>query len=272
VDPSIVAEIQKRLDHTIASEGVNIPLAIESGSRAWGFPSPDSDYDCRFVYVRRKQDYMAMFQKRDVIELPLTPIFDVNGWDLQKAIKLMLKGNAVILEWLQSPINYRRDQEFCRSLLELATRIVDRSAIVSHYLHLLEGTLSRHFNTSDKPSVKKLFYVLRPAMALRQMRLQENLSYPEMNMQEMMLKCNLPEVLQNSIDRLLAKKAVTRELGNVSAPLEILDFVMNELRLAQATLRPKKRLSPETKNFAEETFLKLVDRHCSPDEVAEAVR
>jgi uncharacterized protein len=261
VDPSIVADIQKQIDETIESERISIPLAVESGSRAWGFPSPDSDYDCRFVYVRRKQDYAALFQKRDVIELPLTPIFDVNGWDLQKAIKLMLKGNAVVLEWLQSPLHYRKDQEFWAALLALAQNIVDRSAILDHYLHLLEGTLTRHFDSSDTPSVKKLFYVLRPAMALRQLRLHAELTYPDMNMQNMMRTCDLPIELRNCIEDLLAKKAITRELGSVAAPPEILDFVIAELNLAKATRHPKKRLTADKTNQAENAFSSLLDRY-----------
>jgi uncharacterized protein len=261
VDPSIVADIQNQIDQTIANERISIPLAVESGSRAWGFPSPDSDYDCRFVYVRRKQDYMALFQKRDVIELPLTPVFDVNGWDLQKAIKLMLKGNAVVLEWLQSPIHYRKDDKFCTALLILAKDIVDRFAILDHYLHLLEGTITRHLVSSETPSVKKLFYVLRPAMALRQLRLHLELTYPDMNMQNMMQACDLPLGLRDCIDALLAKKALTRELGAVAAPREIMEFVMTELELAKTARHPKKRLTTEKSNHAEHAFTALLDRY-----------
>jgi uncharacterized protein len=261
VDPSIVVEIQKQIDQTIASESISIPLAVESGSRAWGFPSPDSDYDCRFVYVRRKQDYAALFQKRDVIELPLTPIFDVNGWDLQKAVKLMLKGNAVVLEWLQSPLHYRKDSQFCAALLELAKKIVDRSAILDHYLHLLEGTLTRHFDSAETPNVKKLFYVLRPAMALRQLRIHAKLTYPDMNMHNMMQACDLPLDLRNCIEDLLAKKAVTRELGAVSAPRETMDFVVAELNLAKMNRNPKRRLTAEKTSHAEYAFSALLDRY-----------
>lgn len=101
----VVANIDRRLEAIRAQNHVVIPIAIESGSRAWGF-LPDSDYDCRFIFVRRLEDYLSPWVKRDVIETPLEGVFDVNGWDLGKALKLMLKGNAVILEWLTSPIVY----------------------------------------------------------------------------------------------------------------------------------------------------------------------
>jgi len=97
LDPTVVAEIDARL----GSLGVAIPWAIESGSRAWGFPSPDSDYDCRFIFVRSASDYLSLWPKRDVIETPLDEIFDVNGWDLIKAVRLLVQGNAVVAEWLQ---------------------------------------------------------------------------------------------------------------------------------------------------------------------------
>jgi uncharacterized protein len=260
MEPSVVSEIQTRLDSVIVSERIAIPLAVESGSRAWGFPSPDSDYDCRFVYVRQQKDYMALFQKRDVIELPLTPVFDVNGWDLQKAIKLLLKGNAVILEWLQSPIVYRKNVEFSSQLLNLAETIVDRAAVYDHYFHLLEGTLKRHFSDGKTPSVKKLFYILRPAMAMRQMRINPSLVFPSMNLQQMIAASELGEALQTIIQELLAKKAVTRELGSVAAPPEVISFVMDEMGLVESLKQHKQRLAPERVEKAEQMFLSLISK------------
>lgn len=96
---AIISAIRRRLDVARAS-GVSIAFAIESGSRAWGFPSPDSDFDCRFVYVRPSADHLALTLHRDVIEFPVTTELDVGGWDLRKALKLALKGNAVIYEWV----------------------------------------------------------------------------------------------------------------------------------------------------------------------------
>ncbi len=95
-------------------------LAIESGSRAWGFPSPDSDYDCRFIYVRRRDDYLTLYPPRDVIEFPLEGELDINGWDLGKALRLLLKGNAVVIEWLTSPYAYAGDASFRDEALALA--------------------------------------------------------------------------------------------------------------------------------------------------------
>jgi hypothetical protein len=98
MDPATVALIDARLEAIRRKHGVTIPLAIESGSRAWGFPSPDSDYDCRFVFIRPIEHYLTPWPDRDVIETPIEGDLDANGWDLGKALTLMLKGNAVIIE------------------------------------------------------------------------------------------------------------------------------------------------------------------------------
>ena len=116
--------MQARLDSVVRERGVRILHAIESGSRAWGFPSPDSDYDCRFVHCHPLADYARLRPPRDVIETPLTPVLDVNGWDIRKALALGLKGNAVILEWLRSPIVYRGEPGFAAAMDALLTECV----------------------------------------------------------------------------------------------------------------------------------------------------
>jgi len=228
MDPAIVAEIRSKLDAICRDEEVVIPLAIESGSRAWGFPSPDSDYDCRFIYLRSLKGNVALFPPSDVVELPLTGVFDVNGWDLRKAMKLLLKGNAVVIEWLQSPIAYRDDADFRSELLALARDIVDRSMVINHYYHLLGSTMRRHFAGEGPPSLKKIFYALRPALALRQMRLRPRIVFPAMTIQDIMAECELTVSLSNLIEALVEKKAQTREMGREPAPLELLAFIRDE--------------------------------------------
>lgn len=135
-DPAVVDAIDRRLEAVESEHGVRIGLAVESGSRAWGFPSPDSDYDCRFIFVRSTDQYLSPWVKRDVIETPLDAVLDVNGWDVGKALKLVLKGNAVVAEWLRSSIVYRGDETLRSELLSFARRFLDRDSIGRHYLHL----------------------------------------------------------------------------------------------------------------------------------------
>ena len=103
-------------------ESVRILFAVESVSRAWGFPSPDSDYDARFVYVREPDWYLSLESGRNVIELPIQDDFDVNGWDIRKALLLIMKPNPVLIEWLSSPIRYRWNDILCGRLRAFAER------------------------------------------------------------------------------------------------------------------------------------------------------
>ena len=225
LDPTVVAEIDVRL----AGAGVAIPWAIESGSRAWGFPSPDSDYDCRFIFVRPATDYLSPWPKRDVIETPLDAVFDVNGWDLIKAVRLLLKGNAVVVEWLRSPIVYSGDVEFRSELLALAAEVSNRALIGRHYLHV--GRQKWTPGEADM-SIKKIFYSLRPAAVLRWMRTNGDSLVPPMNLAELLEQCAPPADVLAETQDLLAKKAVTRELGRGAIPPGIAHFVEEEFALA----------------------------------------
>ena len=121
----IIAEINENLDEIERKEGVRILHAVESGSRAWGFASPDSDYDVRFVYARPKEDYLRLDELRDVIEWQLDEVLDINGWDLKKALRQFAKGNATLFEWSESPIIYRTTQEWAR-IKEVSKRSEER--------------------------------------------------------------------------------------------------------------------------------------------------
>lgn len=96
--PNAPAAVLEALARIRAEHGVRIPLAVESGSRAWGFSSPDSDREARFLFVRPAAQLLTPWPPRDVIELPIVGDLDVNGWELGKALKLLLKGNAVVVE------------------------------------------------------------------------------------------------------------------------------------------------------------------------------
>jgi len=235
-DAPTVAAIDGLLDSVATENRVSIPLAIESGSRAWGFPSPDSDYDCRFVYVRTPDQYLSPWTPRDVIETPLVGDLDVNGWDLGKALKLMLKGNAVIIEWLRSPIVYRGDPVFRDEFLELAERCTERSLIARHYLHLGERQRNTYFGDGKDVAIKKLFYALRPAAALRWMRLRPGGLLPPMDFPTLMAECDPSADVRVLIDDLLALKAQTRELGSGPLPEPIQRFIDEEFATARESL------------------------------------
>src|SRR5215470_15217825 len=220
-DPAMVAAIDAWLAAVAHEHKATVLLAIESGSRAWGFPSPDSDYDCRFIYVRRREDYLALWPQRDVIEFPIDGALDVNGWDLGKALRLLLKGNAVVIEWLTSPYAYAGDVRFRDEALALAREVVRPGPIARHYRHLGERQRRTYFSDTRAVEIKKLFYALRPAVALRWLRLHPGAAIAPMHFPTLAAESDLPAEVAAIVQDLLARKAVTRELGTGTLPQPI---------------------------------------------------
>ena len=128
--------IISRLREIEGENTVKILYACESGSRAWGFPSSDSDYDVRFVYIRSVESYLSVQKSRDVIEYPEIGKLDISGWDLQKALLLLRKSNPPLLEWLGSPIVYLEGYSIAAQMRELAAQYYSATASVYHYLHM----------------------------------------------------------------------------------------------------------------------------------------
>ena len=122
MDQTIKKQIIEKLHEQENIHAIKIPLAIESGSRGWGFASPDSDYDCRFIYVHKKNDYLTVFPKKDVLESEVNAVFDINGWDLKKVILHLVKSNAVMLEWLSSNEIYFKDEKVAHILNQLGEK------------------------------------------------------------------------------------------------------------------------------------------------------
>lgn len=214
-DPAAVQEIRARLD-LARQAGVKILFAIESGSRAWGFPSPDSDYDCRFVYVRPVEEHLVLKVQRDVIEFPIEGEIDAGGWDLRKALLLALKGNAVILEWVKSPHAYEEIAGFRDSLLSVLDEIEEPDLVARHYL----GLLKRHDIASAEGDVrlKKLFYAIRPALSLAYVQERGFRALPPMDIGSLMAGVKLPPGLADLLGELLAIKNATREMGTGPVP------------------------------------------------------
>lgn len=162
--PQIRQSIIEQLKRIEREENVRILYACESGSRAWGFPSRDSDYDVRFLYIKPAEWYLSIFEKRDVIEQPISDKLDMSGWDLKKALRLFRKSNPPLLEWLQSPIQYMERYSAATRIRELAAGMFSPRASMHHYLHMASGNY-RTYLQGDTVKIKKYFYVVRPLLA-----------------------------------------------------------------------------------------------------------
>ncbi len=217
-----VREISARLD-AVRNSGIRIGFAIESGSRAWGFPSPDSDYDCRFVYVRPVRDHLGLQPVRDVIEFPIVGDIDTGGWDLRKALLLALKGNAVVVEWVKSPFVYEEEPGFRQRLDDVLTAIMVPARVSAHYHGLLQRYTLR---SAHEPVVlKKLLYGVRPAVALEWMRQRNFAALPPMNLLEVLDQTDIPRDARSAILELVETKKVTREMGEGLPPPPLFDFM-----------------------------------------------
>lgn len=242
-DAEVVSQIDARLDQVEADHGVRVLWAIESGSRAWGFASPDSDYDCRFLYVRPRQAYLDLWPGRDVIETPLEGLLDVNGWDLAKAVRLAVAGNATVGEWLRSPWVYRGEPEFREALLDLVGNVADRSRLRRHYLHVGRDQWSLA-GEGDGVKLKKVFYAVRPALTLTW--LDAHAGVPPMDVDSLLDQVELAGDVRSEIDELRALKAVTRELGSAPVPprlaawvAEVLGGLDDEIEAAPGEVRAR---------------------------------
>ncbi|RKM55259.1 nucleotidyltransferase domain-containing protein [Butyrivibrio sp. X503] len=220
----ILKEINEKLDEIEAKEKVKILHAVESGSRAWGFASPDSDYDVRFVYVREHDDYLCLNEPRDVIEWQLDEVLDINGWDLKKALKQFAKGNATLFEWSGSPIVYRTTPEW-GIITEVSKKYFSEKSAVYHYYGTANSTYHDYL-TGEKVRYKKYFYALRPLLAA--MYIEENHVAPPVLFDDL-LKLDIPEKLRLAIDELLEiKKRTTEKEENPQLPV-IQEFIETEV-------------------------------------------
>lgn len=155
--------IKLKLKEIDKRENVKILHCIESGSRAWGFASPDSDYDVRFIYVRPKEFYLRLDKTRDVIEWQLDDTLDINGWDISKALRLLYKSNPTLFEWDSSPIVYKTTDEWSKISDIINQYFVSKSGLY-HYLSMAKRNF-REYLKGETVRLKKYFYVLRPLLA-----------------------------------------------------------------------------------------------------------
>jgi uncharacterized protein len=257
IPATVRAEIDRRLEAIKVDDQVRVLMAVESGSRAWGFPSPDSDYDVRFVYLRSRDWYLRLQAGRDVIEQPIVDEIDLNGWDIRKALGLLLKSNAVISEWIESPIRYCDDHPVIEKIRTLADDVLDSRALAYHYANLGRNAAERWLEGDDPVPVKKYFYSLRPALAIRHLRMDSSLR-PPMNLQALMAGCDLPADIAADIDELVEAKKRTNERSNGTRKPSLDRLIGDELaRAAEVPGREK----PDADMFerAEQIFLELVN-------------
>lgn len=211
IDARIRTAILNGLKAVEAEHGVEVLFAVESGSRAWGFASPDSDYDVRFIYRHEPDWYLSVLEQRDVIEVPIEQDLDTSGWDLRKALRLFLKSNPPLYEWLRSPIVYRATADFQDALTDLCERHYSLRTVAYHYRSIAMRQWKAYMRAAEEVRLKKYFYCLRPLLSVAWLRDQGGL--PPMVFQDLLAGVPVPAEVRDAIGQLLELKAETSELG-----------------------------------------------------------
>ncbi|WNF23346.1 nucleotidyltransferase domain-containing protein [Mesobacillus jeotgali] len=207
---------------------VKILYAVESGSRAWGFPSKDSDYDVRFIYVHKKEDYLTIDQmgigkKRDVIELPLNDLLDITGWELTKALKLFRKSNPPLMEWLRSQIVYYQAFSTIDQMKDLSKQVFAPHSCLHHYLNMASNNFRKCLQEGPI-KIKNYINVLRPILAAKW--IEKYNEFPPLEFPKL-LEDLLPEgELKREVHTLLKKKISGDEL-DYEPKIEVINQFLN---------------------------------------------
>lgn len=217
-------KIELELERIEKENDVKILFAVESGSRAWGFPSKDSDYDVRFVYIHPVEWYLSIYDKRDVIEYPISDDLDISGWDIKKALQLFAKSNPALLEWIRSPIFYSKNSNFPELLQQMSEKNFDPKATIYHYLHMASKNY-REFLQGENVKLKKYFYVLRPILACKW--LEEKTTLPPVEFDRLITELSLERSVLDEIEKLLIKKKAGTEL-DVGLKIKVLNQFLEE--------------------------------------------
>lgn len=248
----ILEEI-KRLEE---QQDIKICFVVESGSRAWGFPSKDSDYDVRFIYVHRKEWYLSIDQKRDVIELPINDLLDMNGWELRKALQLFRKSNPPLMEWLHSGIVYYQAFSLVDKMKAIQEKVFQPHSALYHYLNMAKGNY-RDYLQGEQVKIKKYFYVLRPILAC--MWIEKYNSVPPILFQELVGDLLETGELKREIQTLLARKMSGEELSLEQRLPVINNFIEKEIIRLEEYTKSLKILKDDLTPLLDKIFREVLD-------------
>lgn len=208
-------------------KGIRILYACESGSRAWGFASPDSDYDIRFIYAHPREWYLKLEETKDTIDAMLPNNPDLGGWDLSKALRLFSNCNLELNEWLGSPEVYHSNDSFKDELLHLVPNYFNPRKAVHHYLSMAAKTWDQNLD-DDSIKIKKLFYVLRPLSAC--LWIQEFKSMPPTSFHEILAKNLFPTEIREITEQILKEKETAPEGFLIQVPHTLKTWINTTLQ------------------------------------------
>jgi len=231
IEWSIKKDIKTRLKKIEQNKDIRILLAVESGSRSWGFESLDSDYDVRFIYAHRPEWYLSIEEKRDVIGPIIDGNLDFAGWDLRKALRLFRKSNPVLMEWIVSPYVYTKSGSFTSRIRKLAEKYYSKKAGAHHYLNMAESNYNTYIKGKRNVNLKKYFYVLRPLVNIYWLMEKDGLI--PLSFVETLNAVSVSKKTRKAIDKLMTVKKSISELGKGKRISEIDDFIKDTMKQAK---------------------------------------
>lgn len=252
-----ILEVLKEIEQ---NEHVKILFAVESGSRAWGFESVDSDYDVRFVYVHKLKHYLRIDQTRDVIELPIVDDLDINGWDLKKALQLMNSSNPALYEWLQSPIVYVSTPEF-ELLKDKSLSFYQAKPGLYHYLSYAFNNF-KHGQKQEMIKVKQYFYILRPILACRWIL--ERGTPPPVPF-EQLVETMLEEDMKEAVNQLVELKKQSKEVQLFNRNRVLDHYIEQQLVNLKQTIDDLAVMKVNHNNALNQLFLELLKKENEDD-------
>ena len=223
IDPTVFQEVKEHLTRLEKEHNIVIIQAIESGSRAWGFPSPDSDYDVRFIYAHPKDWYLQLSEERDVIEMPINDDLDISGWDLRKGLNLANKGNAVIQEWMISPIVYQQSDLYA-PLSNLVNKSFNSISTYHHYRAMAKKAY-QDMEQSEQKKLKRFFYFARATLSAQW--IVEHQTMPSIVFSDLIEGLITDQQQAKSMCLLVEKKAQESEKSNLDVPADVFEFVVS---------------------------------------------
>ena len=245
-------KILNKLSEIERDKNIEILFAVESGSRAWGFASPDSDYDIRFVYKHKKEWYLHLWEQTDTIQFMTdNDLLDGSGWDVRKALRLLAKSNASFTGWLFSPIVYRANDDFLNEIKKVANTNFNPVSGFYHFHSMNKGfeeTLD-----SDKMTLKSFFYAIRTALCANW--IYKNKTIPPVLFREMYSL--IDSSYHSKLDELIALKSKRIEKSNDPVESDLIHLVrdiVNENNSTKNELMNKKPNPTDFNSF----FLKTI--------------
>lgn len=238
-------------------EKVKVLHVIESGSRAWGFASPDSDYDVRFIYVRDKDFYLSLRETKDFIDWELNEVLDINGWDLKKVLQHFHKSNATLFEWSNSPVVYYTMPEWQTLYREVAEHYFACKSALYHYY----GTANKNYHEylmDDMVKYKKYFYVLRPILACKWI---EEKKCPPPVLFDELFNSVLEDDMKSAVEELLAQKVQMPESDTAPKIPVINQYIEDKLVYYKALVDGMDDDRNPDWILLEDAFRKLVNIH-----------